>query len=143
MAEGNALTIRGTFEDQDGGPIAGAAVHELFLGDPPTNCGTKFDLEVAPAHTDTSGEFRIDLSDLDSYLHRWPVEAGRSGCFLIVAVKDAWTIGCAIASGQELTEAPIHLQAMPLVEMRGKVSDGRGGNIAEATIQVERYDLCV
>src|SRR2546423_12850513 len=97
MTDENTLTIRGILADQNGDPIVGAAVHELFLGDPPTNCGTTFNLEVAPAHTDPSGEFLIHLSQLDEYLSRWPARAGRSGCFLIVAVKDAWTIGCAIA----------------------------------------------
>src|SRR5262245_56228282 len=121
MTDYNTLTIRGMFLDQDGRAIAGAAVHQVFLGDRPTNCGTKFDLEVAPEHTNASGEFCIQLSDLDEYLCYWPAGADRRGCFLVVAVKDARTIGCAVASGQELADSPVRLQAVPVVEVRGRV----------------------
>src|SRR5438477_3422317 len=53
------LVIRGWFEHEDGSPVSGAAVHHVFLGDPPSNCGTYFDLEIALCHTDTTGQFRL------------------------------------------------------------------------------------
>jgi hypothetical protein len=58
------LIIQGCFDRHAGSHIAGAAVHALFLGDPPRDCGTGFDLVRAPAYTDDSGEFRLTFRDL-------------------------------------------------------------------------------
>jgi hypothetical protein len=40
---GEDLILSGRFEHQDGSPIPKAAIHHVFLGDPPSNCGTCFD----------------------------------------------------------------------------------------------------
>src|SRR5262245_21552824 len=143
MADDGELTIRGTFKSQDGAPLVGAVVHELYLGDPPTNCGTAFDLERAPAHTDTSGAFHIHLSALDEYLRGERRGAWRRGCFLILAAADARTLGYAIASGEELATSPVDLNAVPFSEMHGRISDEDGAGIRDARIEVERYLLFV
>jgi hypothetical protein len=124
---GDELVIRGKFEDQYGVPIGRAAVHRVFLGDPPSNCGTSFDLVQAPAHTDDAGQFRVTLSRLDErYSRQGPPGTWRRGYFLVLAAKDARTIGHDIASGDELAGAPVRLVALPAVDIWGRV-ESRGG----------------
>lgn len=146
MADRNELTISGRFEHEDGTPIPGAAVHETFLGDPPTNCGTWFDLENASMHTDESGQFRATLTRLQ--LERQTVHWGepdiwRTGCFLILAVKDARTIGYVIATGDELAQRPIRLTALPPADITGVVLDEQGHPVEGAKVEVEYYLLFV
>src|SRR5262245_53139208 len=138
------LVIRGRFIDQTGNPIAGAAVHECFLGDPPSNCGTCFDLEKAVAHTDGSGEFLITLSDLDHACSPYgPPGVWRSGCFLVLAVRDSRTIGYVIASGDELDASPVSLAALPPVDIQGRVADQNDRPVAGGRVNVELFRLFV
>jgi hypothetical protein len=140
MSEIDKLVITGRFEDQGGSPIAGAAIHKTFLGDPPSNLGTAFDLEDAPAHTDSAGQFRLTLSALDRALSRWgPPGTWRRGCFLVLAVKDARTIGYTIATGEELKNSPVRLTALPVADIRGRVVDEAGLPVAGAQVCVDLY----
>jgi hypothetical protein len=75
------LIIRGQFERPDGSPIPGAAVHKVFLGDPPSNVGTRFDLEQGSAITDANGNFSITLQSLDQKLAcEGPSGTWKQGC---------------------------------------------------------------
>jgi hypothetical protein len=138
------LVIHGSFQDQNGVPIVGAAVHERFLGDPLSNCGTCFDLEKAPAFTDDSGQFRLALSDLDKwYSQKGPPGTWRQGCFYVLAVKDSRTMGFAINSGDELASSPLRLTALAAVDVRGIVVDEDGLPVVDANVLVARYLLFV
>ena len=67
----DGMIVAGRFERPDHTPVTGAAVHAVFLGDPPANCGTVLDLESADVHTDDSGQFRLKFHDPDEMLrHR-------------------------------------------------------------------------
>jgi hypothetical protein len=137
------LVIRGRFEHLDGTPVVGAAVHQVFLGDPPSNCGTCFDLEKAPAHTDGMGEFRLALKELDKRLAPKGLPGcWRRGCFLILCVKDASTLGYVIASGDELS-APALLRAIPRENIRGIVQTEDGLPVPGARVEVYLYLLFV
>jgi hypothetical protein len=140
----DTLVLRGRFERQDGTPIPFAAVHDIFLGDPPSNCGTCFDLEKAQAHTNDSGDFRWVLKDLDRGLaQQGPPGTWKRGCFFVLAVKDARTLGYAIASGEELEASPLNLVALPTTDIRGKVKTESGLPIAGAKVEVYLYLLFV
>src|SRR5579872_6200288 len=97
---GDDFVLQGSFERPDGSAVAGAAVHRVFLGDPPSNCGTSFDLDSAPAHTDDAGRFSLEFCQLDEVMSRSGQKAGawRNGCYLILAASDSRTIGYSIAS---------------------------------------------
>jgi hypothetical protein len=64
------MIIAGRFERPDHTPVTGAAVHAVFFGDAPANCGTVLDLEGADAHTDDSGQFRLTFPDPDEMLRQ-------------------------------------------------------------------------
>jgi hypothetical protein len=66
----DGMIIAGRFERPDHTPVTGAAVHAVFLGDPPANCGTALDLVRAPAHTDDAGQFRLTFPDPDEMLRQ-------------------------------------------------------------------------
>src|SRR5262245_48726798 len=77
--ERDEVAVVGRFEDQDGSPVARAAVHLRFLGDPPYGGGYVFDLEEAEAQTDADGRFRLDLSPYARHLQPpWPAGAWRT-----------------------------------------------------------------
>ena len=85
----HGLIIAGCFERPDHVPVSGALVHAIFLGDTPGNCGTVLDLEMAPAHSDDLGQFRIGFPDPDRMLREYgPQGIWRRSCFLVVGVKD-------------------------------------------------------
>src|SRR5919112_4407417 len=130
------LVIAGRFEGRDGEPVSGAAVHAVFLGDPPSNCGTAFDLERAPAHTDSSGEFRVTFPDPDRMLEQFgPPGVWRRGCFLVVGVRDGRTIGYVVASGEELAREPVRLTSLATVAVRGRVVDDGGRAVEGAAVE--------
>jgi hypothetical protein len=134
------LVIHGSFQDANGVPIVGAAVHERFLGDPPSNIGTCFDLEKALAFTEDSGRFRLALSGLDDLCsRRGPPGVWRRGCFLVIAVKDARTMAFTIATGEELASSPLRLIAIQAVDVRGCVVDEDGVPVVDAKILVTHY----
>jgi len=109
----SGLIIAGCFERPDHMPVPGAAVHAIFLGDPPGNCGTVLDLESAPAHTDDLGQFRIRFPDPNQMLRECgPPGIWRRGCFLVVGVKDGRTIGYAVANGDELVKETVRLTGL-------------------------------
>src|SRR5262245_15997942 len=68
-------------------------------------------------------------------------DAWRRGCFLVIAVADARTIGYVIASGDELNDSPIRLTAVPVTDIQGKVVDESGTPIVGATVRVDLYLL--
>jgi hypothetical protein len=136
------LTIKGTFAAQDGSPIVNAAVHKVFIGAPPRNCGTSFDLEKCVfARTNHNGEFEIELYDLNEKFteQHYRAEAWKRGGFFIIAIKDARTIGCTVASGEECAKGPIQLTALPGFDIEGKVVDENDQAIAGAKVEVNTY----
>jgi hypothetical protein len=140
----DSLVIRGTFERPDGTSVANAAVHHVFLGDPPSNCGTSFDLEEAPAHTDATGRFHLALTDLDvRYSLRGPPRSWRRGCFALVAAKDARTVGFLVASGEELASSPARLLAVPNADIQGAVRTASGSAVGGAAVEVHYYRFFV
>lgn len=139
------LVIRGRFENADGSPIVGAAVHECFLGAPPANCGTYIDLDLAPSHTDHLGQFEWTLSvpELDKMYYLWPPGAWQTGCFVVVAAKDCRTIGYIVASGEELATSSVVIKSLPQIEMHGFVEDERGRPVSSAKVSICLYILPV
>jgi hypothetical protein len=144
MSQHDQLVIHGTFQHPDGTPIPGAAVRAVFLGDPPTNCGTVFDLVQAPAHTDDLGRFQLPLPGLDvpDDFHG-PAGVRRRGCFWVMAVQDARTLGFVVATGEELVQSPVRLTPVPTVDFRGRVEDVRGRAVAGARVEAGLYLLTV
>jgi hypothetical protein len=140
----DGLIITGRFERPDHMPVTGAAVHAIFLGDPPGNCGTALDLERSPAHTDDRGQFRISFPDPDGMLRECgPPGIWRRGCFLVVAVKDGRTIGYIVASGDELLRESVCLTALATVTVRGRVVDDASRGIEGAAVESDHYFLPV
>ena len=140
----DGLIIEGRFERPDHMPVTGAAVHAIFLGDPPGNCGTVLDLERAPAHTDDSGQFRITFPDPDDMLRECgPPGIWRRGCFLVVGVKDGRTIGYTVASGDELGAGTVCLTALATATVGGRVVDDDGRAVEGAVVESDHYFLPV
>jgi hypothetical protein len=138
------MIVAGRFERPDHTPVTGAAVHTVFLGDPPGNSGTAFDLVRAPAHTDDSGQFRITITDPDEMLREFDRPgAWRRGCFLVVGVKDGRTIGYTVASGDELGSGPVCLTTLATTAVGGRVVDDAGRAVQGATIESDHYFLPV
>lgn len=134
------LVTHGRFENLEKHPIAGASVYQLFLGDPPRNSGTAFNLTAPSGRTDEAGRFKLVLSDLDEKLAaHGPPGAWRRGCFLVVAVRDSRTLGYTISSGEELLNSEARLLALPLSDIRGTVLDETWQPIADAEVEADRY----
>jgi hypothetical protein len=132
----DGMIITGRFERLDHMPVTGAAVHAVFLGDLPGNCGTVFALETAHAHTDDSGQFRITFPNPDKMLRQFgPPGVWRRGCFLVVGVKDGRTIGYAVASGDELGRGPVCLTALATTTVDGRVVDDDGRAVEGAAVE--------
>lgn len=140
----DGMIIEGRFERPDQTPVTGAAVHAIFLGDPPGNCGTVLDLERAPAHTGDSGQFRITFPDPDEMLREFgPPGIWRRGCFLVVGVKDGRAIGYTVASGDELAAGPVRLIALATVVVCGRVVDDDDRPVEGAVVESDRHFLPV
>jgi hypothetical protein len=140
----DGMIIEGRFERPDQTPVTGAAVHAIFLGDPPGNCGTVFDLESAPADTDDSGQFRITFPDPDKMLREFgPPGIWRRGCFLVVGAKDGRTIGYTVASGDELAAGPVRLSALATAAVSGRVVDDDERPVEGAVVESDHYFLPV
>ncbi len=140
----DGLIIEGRFERPNHMPVSGAAVHAIFLGDPPSNFGTAFHLERAPAHTDDSGQFRINFPDPDKMLRECgPPGIWRRGCFLVVGAKDGRTIGYTVASGDELGARPVRLTALATTAVSGRVVDDDDHPVAGAVVESDHYFLPV
>ena len=137
-----SLVIAGRFESRGGTPVSGAAVHAVFLGDPPSNCGTAFDLEMAPGQTDGFGEFRVTFTDPDRMFEQFgPPGVWRRGCFIVVGVKDGRTIGYAVASGEELVRESVRLTSLATVDVSGRVVDDNELPVEGAVVESNHYFL--
>lgn len=134
------LIIRGSFTGRGGVPIAGASVHQRFLGDPPRNCGTCFGLNEAPAYTDELGQFQFVVPD-DLKAPGYGSEAWPAGSFLVVAVKDSRTLGFSIATGRELASSPVSIAALETVDIQGTVIDQAGHPVQAANVAIGIYNL--
>jgi hypothetical protein len=140
LPDPNSLLLRGQFVDIDGAPIPGAAAYEVFLGDPPSNCGTTFDLNDPSVRTDDLGQFQIPLPQLNRRLaqHSAP-GAWCKGCFAVLAIKDSRTLGFVVASGEELARAPARITAVPRADLRGQVVDEDDRPVAGGRVEVDHY----
>lgn len=137
---GDGLVIRGVFARPDGSPVCGAAVHQAFLGDPPSNLGTSFDLDEAPAFTDAAGGFRLELGRPDERLaRRGPPGCWRRGSFFVLAARGPRALSYAVASGDELARSPLRLAALPTEDIMGCVCDEAGRSVAGARVEAGLY----